>query len=68
MLRKAYANSYQKKREIVLRKIAQEFKAGQKYTENEVNGVIHNFHEDHCTIRQEMVACGIITQEMKFIG
>ena len=52
-----------KKREIVLRKIAQEFKTGQKYTENEVNEVIHRFHEDHCTIRREMVACGIMTRE-----
>ena len=52
-----------KKREIVLRKIAQEFKVGQKYTENEVNGIIHNFHEDHCTIRREMVACGIMARE-----
>ncbi len=52
-----------KKREIVLRKIAQEFKSGQKYTENEVNEVIHRFHEDHCTIRREMVACGIMTRE-----
>lgn len=52
-----------KKREIVLRKIAQAFKAGQKYTENEVNEVIHRFHEDHCTIRREMVACGIMARE-----
>lgn len=52
-----------KKREIVLRKIAQEFKVGQKYTENEVNEIIHSFHEDHCTIRREMVACGIMTRE-----
>lgn len=52
-----------KKREIVLRKIAQEFNSGQKYTENEVNEVIHRFHEDHCTIRREMVACGIMTRE-----
>ena len=52
-----------KKREIVLRKIAQEFKSGCKYTENEVNEIIHNFHEDHCTIRREMVACGIMARE-----
>ena len=52
-----------KKREIVLRKIAQEFKVGQTYTENEVNEIIHSFHEDHCTIRREMVACDIMTRE-----
>lgn len=52
-----------KKREIVLRKIAQGFKVGQAYTENEVNEIIHSFHEDHCTIRREMVACDIMTRE-----
>jgi len=52
-----------KKREIVLRQIAKEFGAGRKYTENEVNEIIHKFHEDHCTIRREMVACGIMARE-----
>ena len=52
-----------KKREIVLCKIAEEFDAGCKYTENEVNEIIHKFHEDHCTIRREMVACGIMARE-----
>ena len=47
----------------MLRKIAEAFKAGSKYTENEVNEMIHNFHEDHCTIRREMVACGIMARE-----
>ncbi len=52
-----------KKREIVLHKIAQGFEIGRKYTETEVNEIIHNFHEDHCTIRREMVACGIMDRE-----
>ncbi|MBR2937772.1 MAG: metalloregulator ArsR/SmtB family transcription factor [Oscillospiraceae bacterium] len=52
-----------KKREIILRKIAQEFKTGRRYTENEVNEIIHRFHDDHCTIRRELVACGIMLRE-----
>jgi hypothetical protein len=52
-----------KKREIVLWEIAKEFKSGEKYAEKEVNEVIHKFHEDHCTIRREMIACGIMARE-----
>lgn len=52
-----------KKREIILRKIAEEFQSGRKYTENEVNEIIHRFHDDHCTIRREMIACGIMARE-----
>ena len=52
-----------KKREIVLREIAKDFKAGEKYAEIEVNEIIHKYHEDHCTIRREMIAFGIMERE-----
>ncbi len=52
-----------KKREIVLAEIAKSFESGRKYDEKEVNEIIHNFHEDHCTIRREMIACGIMARE-----
>lgn len=52
-----------KKREIVLLEIAKQFEMGQKYDEKEVNEIIHRFHEDHCTIRREMIACGIMQRE-----
>ena len=52
-----------KKREIVLMEIAKQFEAGKKYDEKAVNEVIHQFHEDHCTIRREMIACGIMKRE-----
>ncbi len=52
-----------KKREIVLFEIAKQFEAGRKYDEKEVNEIIHQFHEDHCTIRREMIACGIMARE-----
>ena len=52
-----------KKREIVLREIAKEFDKAQKYSENAVNEIIHKYHDDHCTIRREMIACGIMKRE-----
>ena len=52
-----------KKREIVLWEIAKAFELRQRYSETEVNEIIHRFHEDHCTIRREMVACGILARE-----
>jgi hypothetical protein len=52
-----------KKREIVLREIATRFEAGRSYTEVQVNEIIHLFHEDHCTIRREMIAFGIMTRD-----
>lgn len=55
--------SQRKKREIVLQEIATRFEANRTYEEKEVNEIIHQFHEDHCTIRREMIACGIMTRE-----
>lgn len=52
-----------KKREIVLAEIAKSFERGRKYSEKEVNEIIHNFHEDHCTVRREMIACGLMERE-----
>lgn len=55
-----------KKREIVLREIAKNFEKECKYSEAEVNDIIHNFHEDHCTIRREMIAFGMLARENSF--
>ncbi|MBQ9120741.1 MAG: DUF2087 domain-containing protein [Clostridia bacterium] len=52
-----------KKREIVLAEIARAFEVGREYGEQEVNEIIHRYHEDHCFIRREMIACGIMTRE-----
>ena len=52
-----------KKREIVLKEIAKSFEPGRKYDEPEVNDIIHRFHEDHCTVRREMIAFGIMARE-----
>ena len=52
-----------KKREIVLSEIAKAFEKGRRYEERQVNEIIHRFHEDHCTIRREMIASGIMARE-----
>ena len=52
-----------KKREIVLAEISKSFKKGKIYAEKEVDEIIHRFHEDHCTIRREMIGCGLIKRE-----
>ena len=52
-----------KKREIVLAEIAKDFELGRTYDEGEVNEIIHKYHEDHCTIRREMIACGLMQRE-----
>ena len=52
-----------KKREIVLSRIAQEFAENRSYTETEVNEILTRYHEDYCTLRREMVACGILRRD-----
>ena len=52
-----------KKREIVLAEIIKSFEKGKIYSEKEVDEIIHRFHEDHCTIRREMIACGLMKRE-----
>ena len=53
----------QKKREIVIRRIAEDFAANRDYTEKEVNEVILKYHDDFCTIRREMVGLGIMERD-----
>ena len=52
-----------KKREIVLSRIAQEFAENRLYTETEVNEILTRYHEDYCTLRREMIACGFLKRE-----
>lgn len=44
-----------KKRLIVLEHLVRGLKAGEKYTESEINQYIQRFHEDYATIRRELV-------------
>lgn len=52
-----------KKREIVLGRIARDFAVDRMYTEKEVNEILTRYHEDYCTLRREMVACGILRRD-----
>lgn len=49
-----------KKRDIILSEIAKSFSPDKEYSENEVNEIINRFWEDHCTVRREMIAFGIM--------
>ena len=49
-----------KKREVVLRYLAEPFEAGREYPEAEVDGAIRRFCEDYCTVRREMIVFGIL--------
>ena len=53
----------QKKREIVLSEMMGAFEGDRAYSEGEVNDIIHRYHEDHCTIRREMIAFGMMRRE-----
>jgi len=53
----------QKKRKIVLEKIAEKFQSGKLYSEREVNIIIADFHDDFCTIRREMIEFNILERE-----
>lgn len=58
-----YIPSQRKKREIVLREILKSFENNRKYKEQEVNELIHKYHEDHCTIRREMIGFGMLKRK-----
>lgn len=45
----------QAKRLVVLDHIAQSFEPGLRYTEAEVNEVMHRFHPDHAALRRYLV-------------
>lgn len=45
-----------KKRDVILRFLAQQFEPGRTYSEKEVNLILAEFHEDVATLRRELVA------------
>ena len=48
------------KRLIVLERLALEFDLGRHYSENEVNAVLHPFHDDVATVRRHLVDEGFL--------
>jgi len=52
-----------KKRQIVLEKLVEEFEAGRRYTELEVNQVLLEFHEDVATLRRGLIEHKLMQRE-----
>ena len=52
-----------KKQEIVLREISRRFERGRDYPEPEVNAIILEVFDDFCTVRREMIGCGLMTRK-----
>jgi predicted transcriptional regulator len=44
-----------KKRQVLLRHLAEHFEPDRQYTEQEVNEIISRFHDDYATLRRELV-------------
>jgi ArsR family transcriptional regulator len=52
-----------KKRLIILEKIVEEFEPGRVYSEQEVNQILVEFHEDVATLRREMIDHKLMERE-----
>jgi len=52
--------SQMKKRQVILRKLVEEFEPDRTYTEVEVNRILVEFHEDVATLRREMIGFGLM--------
>lgn len=52
----------QKKRQVIMEKLVEAFDLDQDYSEQEVNRVLIEFHEDVATLRRELVACQLMTR------
>jgi ArsR family transcriptional regulator len=51
-----------KKREVILRFLAQLFEPGRKYSEKEVNLLIADYHDDFATLRRELIMARLLTR------
>ena len=49
-----------KKRAVILRRLAHEFRPGTRYRETEVNDVLKRHHADPATLRRELVGAGLL--------
>ncbi|MCR4905208.1 MAG: metalloregulator ArsR/SmtB family transcription factor [Clostridiales bacterium] len=49
-----------KKREVVLRVLAEAFEPGRTYPESAVDEAIRTRYDDYCTVRREMIAFGMM--------
>ena len=49
-----------KKRTVILKRLAHEFRPGMRYRETEVNEVLKRHHADPATLRRELVGAGLL--------
>jgi DNA-binding MarR family transcriptional regulator len=52
----------QKKRQVIMEKLVDEFEIYKEYTEQEVNRVLIEFHDDVAVLRSELIACKLMTR------
>lgn len=52
-----------KKRDVILRFLAEQFKRNKKYKEKEVNKIIKRHHEDFATLRRELVGASLMKRK-----
>lgn len=52
-----------KKRQVVLRRLAEEFENGKRYPERRVNEILKAFHADYATLRRELVNMKLLARE-----
>jgi hypothetical protein len=53
-----------KKRDVILRFLAQQFEPGRMYEEKEVNEVLRPYHDDYASLRRYLVDGGFLTRQI----
>ena len=52
--------SQRKKLDAILRYLSQNFQEGETYSEDEVNQILNNYHQDTASLRREMISTGLL--------
>jgi predicted transcriptional regulator len=52
-----------KKRQVIVRYLAEQFSHGRRYSEREVNEIISHTHDDYATLRRELVDSRLMARE-----
>lgn len=55
--------SVRKKLMVILHWLADQFEYDRRYTEKEVNAIINRHHEDHATLRRELIGYDLLRRE-----
>ena len=55
--------SQQKKLQVILRRISDDFEPGRLYSEKQVNAILSRFHEDTASLRRELISAHLLARE-----